>query len=118
MIAWASAAISAWLSIDPALLEAMEFVESRSVATSVSPAGAVGVMQTMPALFPGPRVLLFCPPVSRLEGARIYARWRQRAANDDRVALAGYACGNKGLRPNPPAACVRYADAVLGRVGR
>lgn len=118
MIAWLSASLTAWLSIDPALLAAIEYTESRGQAFAVSEANCVGVLQVDPRWSVVPRPLLFLPVVNRLEGARIYARWRQRAANDDRVALRAFACGNKGLRPNPPAACVRYADAVLGRVGR
>jgi len=120
------AILAAYLLLTPApcqtpLACAIEHVESRGSTWAVSPVGARGLRQVMPHVTHWPRWLLHVPVVGRAEGDRVLSRWmarcgRRRGARSQlRCALRAYACGNRALRDER--ACVRYADAVLSRVG-
>lgn len=96
----------------PGLLEAVEHVESRGRWDVVSPSGCVGLLQVQPRYALAPRWALFLPSVNRAEGARMLAYWHRRARGDWALALAGYRCGNAGLRGECGAG---YARRVLAR---
>lgn len=106
--------LAAWLSalaILPAgILDAVTHAESRGAWFAVSRAGCVGVMQVQPRYALAPRWALFLPPVNRAEGARMLAYWHRRSRGNWSRALAGYRCGNAGLRGECGAA---YAQHVL-----
>lgn len=113
--------LAAWLSalaILPAgMLDAVTYAESRGAWFAVSRAGCVGVMQVCPRWAEVPRWALFLPPVNRLEGARLLAYWHRRAHGDWQLALAGYKCGNRGLRGRCGQAYARAVEARR-RAGR
>ena len=99
------------------LVRSITWHESRGNPAAVSPAGAVGLMQVMPAWSKVPRWALFVPYVNRAEGCRILARWRKRAGGNLSVALAAYNGGNVGLRGRCQA-CQAYARGVIERRAR
>lgn len=90
--------LAALAFMPPGLLEAVEHVESRGRWDVVSPSGCVGIMQVQPRYALVPRWALFLPSVNRAEGARMLAYWHRRSGGDWARALAGYRCGNAGLR--------------------
>lgn len=87
------------LALVPApLVDAVIQVETGGNPMLVSSSGCVGLMQVQPRYAEVPRWALFVPTVNRLEGTRMLAYWHRRASGDWRRALAGYRCGNAGLR--------------------
>ena len=127
MIAAAVAAtVIALAALDQPPLSSLEaalvFVESRNVPSAVSNKGARGLWQVMPVSAcarvglrpssPTPtwravacRVLgrsvadlWQSPPLSRLAGRAILARYRHRCAGDVVCALRAYNCGNRGIK--------------------
>ena len=105
-----TAYLAAMAMLPPGLLEAVEHVESRGRWDAVSSSGCVGVMQVQPRYALAPRWALFLPSINRAEGARMLAYWHRRSGGDWPRALAGYRCGNAGLRGECGAA---YAQHVL-----
>ena len=84
--------------IDPLLMHAIAHVESRHNALAVSPAGARGVMQVMPAT--GRRFGVHDPERSLMDaqtnvraGAAYLRTLRQRYGDDLRLVLAAYNAG-------------------------
>lgn len=47
---------------------------------------------------PLPALLLWVPPINRIEGRRMLQYWLGRAGGDWRRAISAYRCGNAGLR--------------------
>lgn len=96
--------------IDPLLMHAIAHVESRHRASALSPAGARGVMQVMPAT--GQRFGVGDPgalfdPATNLRAAAAYVRTLQaRYGGDLRLVLAAYNAGegavDKAGRNVPP----------------
>lgn len=109
--------------IDPLLLHALAHVESRHQAQAVSPAGARGLMQVMPAtarsvgLAEADRALL--SPQANLEASARYLKQLQaRFGNDLRLVLAAYNAGEgaverHGRRVPPFAETQAYVRDVL-----
>ena len=60
--------------------------------------GCVGVMQVNPRWSIHTRADLLDPEVNRQEGRRMLGYWLTRAHGEWHKALAGYNCGNAGLR--------------------
>ena len=77
---------------------AVEQVESGGQWWVESRSGCVGVMQVCPQWSTRTRAELFDPTVNRAEGRKILAYWLHRARGNWSRALAGYRCGNAGLR--------------------
>lgn len=108
--------------ISPALLEALVWQESRWHAQAISPAGAVGLTQLMPATA---RSLRVDPhnPIANLEGGAHYLR-AQLDLFDGNIekALAAYNAGPaRVLRAGgvPPIAETRaYVAAIVGRLSQ
>jgi len=115
MTPWAILAMFAsWLpaaaTVPEPIRAAVEYVESRSDPLAVSSCGCVGLMQVCPRWAIVPQQELFDQDTNRMEGARILAYWHKRANGNWRKALAGYRCGNGGLKGK----CGRkYAAHVL-----
>jgi len=88
-------AVGAMYGIDPGLLEAIARVESRGVARAVSPAGAMGLMQLMPATAERFGVEdPFDPVESALGAARLISALRSNSASSDLPEiLAAYNAG-------------------------
>jgi soluble lytic murein transglycosylase-like protein len=112
--------------IDPLLLHAIAHVESRHNAEAVSRAGALGVMQVMPATarrFGIESASRLRDASTNLDVSAIYLKTLQRRfGNDLRLILAAYNAGEgaverHGRRIPPFAETQRYVDEVLERYG-
>jgi len=84
--------------VDPLLLHAIAHVESRHRAGAVSPAGARGVMQVMPATAKrfgvgDPERSLFDPATNLRASAAYLRQLRERYGSDLRLVLAAYNAG-------------------------
>lgn len=109
--------------IDPLLLHAVAHIESRHQAQAISPAGARGLMQVMPAtgrsmgVAEADRALL--TPEANLEAsARYLKRLQARFGNDLRLVLAAYNAGEgaverHGRRVPPFAETQAYVRNVM-----
>lgn len=109
--------------IDPLLLHALAHIESRHQSQAVSPAGARGLMQVMPAtgrrmgIQSADRELL--SPAANLEASARYLKLLQaRFGNDLRLVLAAYNAGEgaverHGRRVPPYAETQAYVRNVL-----
>ncbi|MED5621608.1 lytic transglycosylase domain-containing protein [Ideonella sp. BN130291] len=117
--------VAAAYDIDPLLLHAIAHVESRHNPQAVSHAGALGVMQVMPATarrfgVGDPRSQLLDPDVS-LEVSSAYLKTLQgRFGNNLALVLAAYNAGEGAVerhgRSIPPYAETRgYVQAVLAQ---
>jgi soluble lytic murein transglycosylase-like protein len=113
--------IAARYNISPALLEAVAWTESRHRTTAVSRAGALGVMQLMPATA---KALGVRDPFDRAQsmtGGAAYLREQlDRFDNDLERALAAYNAGPGAVRRYgkvPPYAETRkYIQSVMDRL--
>lgn len=112
--------IAAANDMSPALLEALVWQESRWRADAVSPAGAIGLAQLMPATA---RALGVDPrdPVANLQGGARYLRQQLDLFDGDiEKALAAYNAGpGRVLKANgvPPIAETRnYVAAIVSRL--
>ena len=89
--------------LDPAVLIAVGYYESRFDPGAVSSSGAAGALQAIPRFWPG-------DPIDA--GIRAFTHYTRKAGNI-RTGLAMY---NAGKRPGPRA--FRYADRVLALAER
>ncbi len=85
-------------NLDPLLLHAVAHVESRHNPRALSPAGARGVMQVMPATAQrmgvvGPEQALFDADTNLRAGAAYLHQLRARYGDDLRLVLAAYNAG-------------------------
>ncbi len=86
------------LGLEPALLKAMVHVESAFNPNAVSPKGAKGLMQLMPATAKRFGVVMREDPVASLEGGGRYMRYLLSMFNQDtRLALAAYNAGENAV---------------------
>ena len=108
--------------IDPLLLHALAHIESRHQAQAISPAGARGVMQVMPATGRDMGVAqpaeLLTPQANLEASARYLKRLQARFGNDLRLVLAAYNAGEgaverHGRRVPPYAETQAYVRNVL-----
>lgn len=116
---------SARHGVDPALARAIAWQESRWTQTARSSAGAIGVMQLMPATarWFGPAVLGRRIDPTRIEdnieGGVAYLAWLRRQAGDERVAIGAYYQGLTAMRERGPYSDTRdYISSVLAFRGR
>ncbi|MGR4862161.1 lytic transglycosylase domain-containing protein [Caulobacter sp. LARHSG274] len=111
--------------IDPDLLRAVMHVESRGDAAAVSPKGARGLMQIMPATarrfgVREPLVELNDPRTNIRTGAAYLKTLQGRFGNDLELVLAAYNAGEGavikyGLKTPPYRETQNYVTSVLGR---
>lgn len=117
--------------IDPLLLHAVAHIESRHQSQAISPAGARGLMQVMPATGRGLGVAdaereLLTPQTNLEASAKYLKRLQARFGNDLTLVLAAYNAGEgaverHGRRVPPYAetqAYVRNVMAVYGELRR
>lgn len=113
------------------LLRAIVHVESRFNATAVSPKGAIGLMQVMPATATGlgvvdPATRLFDPAVNLDAGARLLRQLLDQFKDRPELAIAAYNAGpgavlkhGRGIPPYPETqAYVRDVTAEYTRLTR
>lgn len=108
--------------LDPLLLEALVEIESGRNAEAVSPKGARGLGQLMPATARRFDVEDVHDPEDNLDGAARYLAWLiERYQGDLTLALAAYNAGEGAVDRHlgvPPYAETRaYVRKVLGRAG-
>lgn len=105
--------------IDPLLLHALAHIESRHQPQTVSPAGARGLMQVMPATGRSMGLADVQTPQANLEASARYLKQLQaRFGNDLRLVLAAYNAGEgaverHGRRVPPYAETQAYVRNVL-----
>jgi soluble lytic murein transglycosylase-like protein len=107
-------------ALDPKLVEAVAWRESRFHTGALSAKGAIGVMQLMPGtardLGVDPR-----DPVQNIRGGALYLRRMMSAFGGDvRLALAAYNAGPAAVRKHggvpPYAETQAYVTSILGRM--
>lgn len=107
--------------LDPELVHAVVQVESGYDARAVSPRGARGLMQLMPATASRLGVADSFDPAANLRGGTRYLRMLIDAfGNDLRLALAAYNAGEGAVRRHalripPYRETIAYVDAVMRR---
>lgn len=109
--------------IDPLLLHAVAHIESRHQSQAISPAGARGLMQVMPATGRGLGVAnaereLLTPEANLDASARYLKQLQTRFGNDLRLVLAAYNAGEgaverHGRRVPPYAETQAYVRNVM-----
>lgn len=105
--------------LEPALLHAVIEIESGYNARAISPKGALGLMQLMPATARRYAVLDPMDAVQNLKGgARLLRDLLDQFSGNKELALAAYNAGAgavqaHGLRIPPYAETIRYVPAVL-----
>jgi soluble lytic murein transglycosylase-like protein len=125
------AAVAHRHDIDPLLLHAVAHIESRHQAQAISPAGARGLMQVMPATgrsmgVEAPDHALLTPEANLEASARYLKRLQARFGNDLTLVLAAYNAGEGAVerygRRVPPfaetQAYVRNVMAVYAELRR
>jgi soluble lytic murein transglycosylase-like protein len=107
-------------ALDPKLVEAVAWRESRFRANAMSNKGAIGVMQLMPGTA---RDLGVDPhdPVQNIRGGALYLRRMMSTFGGDvRLALAAYNAGPAAVRKHggvpPYAETQAYVTSILGRM--
>lgn len=122
-IAYASLieAAAARHGLDPALVDAIAYVESRYRPAAVSPAGAVGFMQIMPSTAAELGVKDLTDPRQNIEAGAAYLRAMLDAFdNNIEHALAAYNAGPTAVRRHggvPPFRATKdYVRRVLDRL--
>ncbi|HVY54504.1 MAG TPA: lytic transglycosylase domain-containing protein [Thermodesulfobacteriota bacterium] len=91
-------ATAAWYGIDPLLIKAMIKVESNFNPDAVSPQGAMGIMQLMPAT--ADRIGVSDPfdPMENIEGGvRYFSKLMTMFGNNTTLAIAGYNAGENAV---------------------
>jgi hypothetical protein len=110
--------------LDPALLAAMVQVESSFQPRAVSPKGACGLLQLMPATARRFGVVDPFDPLQNLEGGAQYVRWLlERFEGRADLALAAYNAGEgavdrHGGKIPPFGETLRYVNRILERAIR
>jgi len=109
--------------IDPVILTALIFVESRWSPNAVSRSGACGLTQVIPHWSSGKKESfgkrltckqLFDPDTSIRRGAKIFAYWFHRYGKQRyKTALCGYNAGYRCKGNNPYPRGIAYAKKVL-----
>ena len=91
-------ATAAWYGIDPLLIKAIIKVESNFNPDAVSPQGAMGIMQLMPAT--ADRIGVSDPfdPVENIDGGvRYFSKLMTMFGNNTTLAIAGYNAGENAV---------------------
>jgi len=120
-----TAAVARDYNIDPDLLRAVMHVESRGDAAAVSPKGARGLMQIMPATAKRfgvrePLIELSDPMINLRTGAAYLKDLQRRFGNNLELVLAAYNAGEGaviryGLKTPPYRETQGYVTSVLGQ---
>jgi hypothetical protein len=90
--------IAAQHRLDPALMHAVIQAESAYNPQAVSPKGATGLMQLMPATAARFGVSNSYDPVANMQGGARYLRWLLDRFQDTRLAVAAYNAGEGAVQ--------------------
>lgn len=94
------------MGVDPYLMIALAFHESRFQGGLVSSAGAQGIMQVKKEFF-------HCPGCSEIEyGIKAYQTWLMASQGDVCLALGRYTVGNKGKCGKRSKAIIKLASEI------
>ncbi|MFN3921904.1 MAG: lytic transglycosylase domain-containing protein [Caldimicrobium sp.] len=111
------AEVAKQFDLDPYLLKAIAKVESNFNPKAVSPKGAMGVMQLIPATAQLVGVSDPFDPIENIYGGAKYLRWLLDEFGDLRLSLAAYNAGPEAVRQYrgvpPYAETVNYVKKVL-----
>ncbi len=103
--------------LDPALMHAVISAESSYNPRAVSPAGARGLMQLMPATAQRFGVRDSFDPIANMEGGAKYLRWLLNHFNGNvELALAGYNAGEGAVRRHGGIPPYRETQTYVRRV--
>ncbi len=105
-------------AVSPALVDSVIQVESNYNSRAVSPKGAQGLMQLMPATARRFGVKNTFDPKDNIEGGVRYLKFLQETFQDDRLAIAAYNAGERSVQKYgnvPP-----YAETMsyVAKVGK
>lgn len=114
---WVQEAAIAY-AVSPALVESVIEVESNYNPNAISPKGAQGLMQLMPATARRFGVVNSFDPKQNIEGGVRYLKFLQETFKDDRLAIAAYNAGEGAVQKYgnvPP-----YAETMsyVAKVGK
>lgn len=84
--------------LDPALVHAVISVESGYNPQALSPKGAMGLMQLMPATAQRFGVTDPYDPAANIDGGVRYLRWLMKLFDNHRLALAAYNAGENAVK--------------------
>jgi soluble lytic murein transglycosylase-like protein len=109
--------------VDPRLIHAVVWQESKYKPSAVSGAGAQGLMQLMPATAQRFNCANVSDPESNIEAGTKYLRWLlERFSGDVSLALAGYNAGegsvDKYAGVPPFSETQNYVRIITGRYGK
>ena len=90
--------VAALYRLEPALMHAVISAESSYNPWAVSPKGAMGLMQLMPATAERFGVSNPYDPVANMHGGARYLRWLLDQFNDTRLAVAAYNAGEGAVQ--------------------
>jgi len=109
-------------SVNPALVDSVIQVESNYNPYAVSPKGAQGLMQLMPATARRFGVKNSFDPQENIEGGVRYLKFLQDTFKDDRLAIAAYNAGEAAVTRYagvpPYAETVKYVARVGQKLGQ
>lgn len=97
-LGWYMQALTALLSTEPKILDAICHVESKGNPDVISSENCHGQYQINPRYTPLPEWALHVPELSRAEAARHLVLWKKKTKGDTVRALAAYNCGNRALK--------------------
>ncbi|MGH9594873.1 MAG: lytic transglycosylase domain-containing protein, partial [Bryobacteraceae bacterium] len=108
--------------VDPLLVESVIQTESAYRTGAVSPKGAQGLMQLMPATALRFGVSDPFDPKENIEGGVKYLKYLQNLFQDDRLAIAAYNAGEGAVAKYngmpPYKETVAYVEKVAGKYGK
>lgn len=104
--------------VDPLLVHSMVAVESNYNAAAVSPKGAQGLMQLMPATARMLGVTDSFDPKENIEAGVKYLKYLQGVYKDDRLALAAYNAGPGAVEKYKQIPPYKETRQYVERVGR
>lgn len=109
---WFSDAIAINEKLPKSIINNIIIHESKGYWFAKSSTGCVGLMQIDPRYSSVPEILLYVGPINRLEGGKHLKYWLKRSRGNWTLALAGYGCGNAGLRGE---CSLKFAKEILDK---
>jgi soluble lytic murein transglycosylase-like protein len=106
------------LDVNPLLVDSVIQVESNYNPYAISPKGAQGLMQLMPATARRFGVKNSFDPQQNIEGGVRYLKFLQETFQDDRLAVAAYNAGEKAVTKYGNVPPYRETVDYVAKVGR
>jgi hypothetical protein len=106
------------LDVSPQLVDSVIQVESNYNTYAISPKGAQGLMQLMPATARRFGVINSFDPRQNIEGGVRYLKFLQETFQDDRLAVAAYNAGEKAVAKYKNVPPYRETVDYVAKVGQ